>query len=769
MNDEKTKIITTPFSLVNSNTGKVYNLFGKHNIGRKKGYVKINDDAVSDKHASLEVFDERIALLDYDSVNGTKLNGKRIKPNKQITVKANDIIHFANNQFTLRDTNVPFVENEIIQNNKYISMFNPKNWLDLPLYPKIYLLILFLLYIAWFVFGLMDSDLSLHLSAGLISYFIITSLSFYLIIVMSVCLYLDVFNKKKKKISDYFQYLIFTVLSFVSIFTTTFFIDELNNYINWSQTYNLCNVEREYDNKILSCRSSFKNAKNTKSERVIFATKKRYQKVLMKEFLKGNYSKNFEYYYNLKKNTNSDNPLKGKEIFDIYIDEKKNDIEFTESLLLFQEITDNNKRNINKKYKNLKSSFKYKKVFVINTLIKNGYFKKCELTFCTWYEAAKLKDFNSFNFIWESYINIKFKNQDGSDVLDLLYDLIKNSNNEMEINVLVNKVGVAINKGYNLLQNELILSKILLVLTKKNLLESAKKVLSWGADPNYIIGNSSSLIESLKNSNLELLSLLLKFNANPLAKTKDHKSAWNFIKFGTKTIFKDAVIDYVDFEFLKEKTNIKIFQNENNLLKNLNERNSLKPLKKKNIDEVKLKFNNNFYKDLLNTMDEKKLIWYLRKNIKINNSLIHGTDGLISTRPLFYVLKYLNNENESKILQKIKLLNKNGANFDFVTFNKTRPLVYASENSLSRVVFYMLTNNAFVDGIDINGNTSLMKASSNGNHVIVKYLLMFGADINLTNHNNYSALDFALNNNHLGIIKMLNNCMEKISENCWEI
>ena len=74
---------------------------GSYIVGKdkRKCTVFIDDDMVSKIHAIIDVTEHGVTIKDLNTTNGTIVNGKRIEPNTEIVINANDTLRFGNSEF----------------------------------------------------------------------------------------------------------------------------------------------------------------------------------------------------------------------------------------------------------------------------------------------------------------------------------------------------------------------------------------------------------------------------------------------------------------------------------------------------------------------------------------------------------------------------------------------------------------------------------------------------------------------------------------------
>lgn len=82
-------------------TDKIFYLENQEiSVGKRQCNIEINGNpAVSRRHALLCRTEKGWAVMDLNATNGTKVNGKRIKPNEKILLQDEDTLEFADEQF----------------------------------------------------------------------------------------------------------------------------------------------------------------------------------------------------------------------------------------------------------------------------------------------------------------------------------------------------------------------------------------------------------------------------------------------------------------------------------------------------------------------------------------------------------------------------------------------------------------------------------------------------------------------------------------------
>jgi len=68
---------------------------------QRKCNVYLDDSKVSNIHAIIDVSDKGIAIKDLNTTNGTIVNSKRIAPNVEIQIHANDTLQFGDSEFVV--------------------------------------------------------------------------------------------------------------------------------------------------------------------------------------------------------------------------------------------------------------------------------------------------------------------------------------------------------------------------------------------------------------------------------------------------------------------------------------------------------------------------------------------------------------------------------------------------------------------------------------------------------------------------------------------
>lgn len=88
-----TRIQSNETIVVNSSLFKI----GKSEDGND--YAISDNRAISRQHAEIRVRNNQAFLVDCNSTNGVKINGKKIKPSVEYKIKRGDKIHLANEEF----------------------------------------------------------------------------------------------------------------------------------------------------------------------------------------------------------------------------------------------------------------------------------------------------------------------------------------------------------------------------------------------------------------------------------------------------------------------------------------------------------------------------------------------------------------------------------------------------------------------------------------------------------------------------------------------
>jgi hypothetical protein len=83
-----------------SRPGQIYKIKDGTEIGRKDADVVLDDPKVSSKHARLRVINNQFRITDFDSINGTFVNGERIEA--PTLLNENDTVKIGKTIFVLK-------------------------------------------------------------------------------------------------------------------------------------------------------------------------------------------------------------------------------------------------------------------------------------------------------------------------------------------------------------------------------------------------------------------------------------------------------------------------------------------------------------------------------------------------------------------------------------------------------------------------------------------------------------------------------------------